>query len=44
MDFKERLLENREKKDEDLAKRLKEMVIFENENIIVINKDNGVPS
>lgn len=44
MDFKERLLENREKKDEDVVKRLKEMVIFENENIIVINKDNGVPS
>lgn len=27
-----------------MANRLKEMMVFENEHIIVINKDNGVPS
>ena len=27
-----------------MAKRLKEMILYENEHLIVINKDNGVPS
>lgn len=27
-----------------MAERLKEMMVFENEHLIVINKDNGVPS
>lgn len=27
-----------------MGNRLKEMIIFENEHVIVINKDNGVPS
>lgn len=34
----------REKYADDYIKRLKEMIVFENEHIIVINKDNGVPS
>ena len=27
-----------------MVKRLKEMVVYENEHILVINKENGVPS
>jgi 23S rRNA pseudouridine955/2504/2580 synthase len=27
-----------------MAQRLKEMMVFENEHLIVISKDNGVPS
>jgi 23S rRNA-/tRNA-specific pseudouridylate synthase len=27
-----------------MSKRLKEMILFENEHLIVINKDHGVPS
>lgn len=27
-----------------MANRLKEMIVYENQHVIVINKDNGVPS
>ena len=40
----ERLKIIEEGKAEEMAKRLKEMIIFENAHLIVINKDNGVPS
>jgi len=40
----ERLKIVEEGKAEEMAKRLKEMIIFENQHLIVINKDNGVPS
>jgi 23S rRNA-/tRNA-specific pseudouridylate synthase len=32
------------KQVKQLAARLKEMIIFENDHLIVVNKDNGVPS
>lgn len=30
--------------EQECIKRLKDMIVFENEHVIVINKDNGVPS
>ena len=31
-------------KVDDLKQKLKSMIIFENDHVIVINKPNGVPS
>jgi 23S rRNA-/tRNA-specific pseudouridylate synthase len=38
------MVEERDGGREAMARRLKEMIVFENEHVIVISKDNGVPS